>query len=88
MPKMSIQNQEHFDKVKAHAKSLDLTDQLQAKLNRLEELAVKYDTLVLGYDFAPYSLSFSMYDSIPNTNCKGLHGGVIYCAGLGWFIHT
>lgn len=76
---MNILNQEHFDNVKAHAESLGLISQLQSKLDRLKELAGPDSEPTVGYDWAPYSLSFT---------AGRLHGGVIYREGYGWSIHT
>lgn len=61
---LHIDNQEHFDKVKAFAKRAGKFDQLKEKLDYLDTYADHENKgltkCVLGYDFAPYSFSFLM----------------------------
>ena len=61
---LEIQNQEHFNKVKAFAESTNRMEQLQEKLDYLDTYADHerkgLTKCILGYDFAPYSFSFLM----------------------------
>ncbi len=72
---LQIQNQDHFDKVKTHAATIGLADNLQTQLDRL--LAIAQNTggvCHLGFDFAPFSFSFAVIrngDTIIN-------GGLIF----------
>ncbi len=61
---LKIDNQEHFDKVKAFAKSTGRMEQLQQKLDYLGTYADHekegLTKCVLSSDWAPYSFSFLM----------------------------
>ena len=61
---LQIENQEHFDKVKAFAEKTGRWDQLKGKLDYLNTYADHESEgltkCVLGYDWAPYSFSFLM----------------------------
>jgi len=61
---LHIENQEHFDKVKAFAEETGRVEQLQSKLDYLDTYADHekegLTKCVLGYDFAPYSFGFLM----------------------------
>jgi len=61
---IQIDNQEHFDKVKAFAESSGRWGQLKEKLDYLDTYADHekqgLTKCVLGYDWAPYSFAFCM----------------------------
>jgi len=80
---IEIQNQEHFDKIKAFAESTGRMKQLQEKLDYLGTYADHerkgLTKCVLGYDFAPYSFSFLMMKKDDNGEYqRWFNGGLIY----------
>lgn len=72
---LQIQNQAHYDEVKAHANTIGLSDNLQKSLDRLLDIAENTGGVCyLGYDFAPFSFSFA----IVREEKTILNGGVIF----------
>jgi hypothetical protein len=72
-----ILNQEHFDKVAAFAVEAGKVESLQESLDRLQRIADnQHGIVVLGHDFAPYSLSFFIVKG-DERRCI-LNGGVIF----------
>jgi hypothetical protein len=68
---------DRLEQVRAHARTLGLSDQLERKLDYL----AGYDgsQCVLGYDFAPHSFSFCLYRPGPKEERKfRFNGGLIF----------
>jgi len=80
---LKIENQEHFDKVKAFAKANGRMEQLQEKLDYLDTYADHekegLTQCMLGYDWAPYSFSFLMMKKDSNGEFQPwFNGGLIF----------
>lgn len=80
---LEIQNKEHFEKVKQFAESTGRMKQLQDKLDYLDTYAEHGDRgatrCVLGYDWAPYSFSFTMMRRNENGDYfPWYNGGLIF----------
>jgi len=77
---LEIQNQEHFDAVKAFAESTGRMAQLQSKLDYLDNYGGEGKTkCLLGYDWAPYSFAFTMMRLMPNGEYeRWFNGGLIF----------
>lgn len=80
---LDIQNQEHFDKVKAFAESTGRWEQLKEKLDYLDTYADHeregLTKCVLGYDWAPYSFRFCMMTKDEAGEFKyWFNGGLIF----------
>jgi hypothetical protein len=73
---MRIHNKEHFDEVKAFAERIGMTENLQERLDTLKRIAFNMKgELVLSWDFAPHSLTWSVVKE--NGDCV-YNGGLIY----------
>lgn len=87
---LRIENQEHFDKVKAFAAARGLSAQLQEKFDYLDSYANRNGRDAtecrLHPDFAPYSFAFTMLrrdaDKPEQEPVYWFNGGLIYF-GLG-----
>lgn len=80
---LHIDNQEHFDKVKAFAEETGQLEQLQENLDYLDTYAEHGDRgatrCFIGYDLAPYSFAFSMQKRGSDGEYKHwFSGGLIY----------
>ena len=80
---LQIENQEHYDKVIAFAEKVGKLNQLKEKLEYLDTYAAHEDReatkCFLGYDWAPYSFSFTMQKR--NAEGEYVHwfsGGLIF----------
>ncbi|HUW09537.1 MAG TPA: DUF4120 family protein [Anaerolineae bacterium] len=74
-----ILNQEHFDKVAAFAVEAGKAESLQESLDQLQRIADNFSAKIhIGYDFAPYSLSFSIDKGEGEDRRTVLNGGVIF----------
>jgi hypothetical protein len=82
---LEIQNQEHFNKVKAFAESTGRMEQLQDKLNYLDTYADHerqgLTKCVISYDWAPYSFSFLMMRRDENGEYQPWFNGVLIFHG-------
>jgi len=86
---LKIENQEHFDKVKAFAESTGRMTQLQSKLDYLDTYGDNTQC-VLGYDFAPHSFSFLMMKRDKQGEYQPwFNGGLIFHSTADcWNVHT
>lgn len=75
---IKIENQEHFDKIKAFAESVGALDELQAQLDYLASYGVGDTCCDLHYDFAPHSFAFTMYKRVNGEYKRWFNGGLIY----------
>lgn len=91
---LEVQNQKHFDDVKAFADRMIKSIQLQEKLDYLDTYADPENKgltkCILGYDFAPYSFAFSMLKRDDEGAYKfWFNGGLIFDSSLNnWSVHT
>jgi hypothetical protein len=87
---LDIQNQKHFNKVKAFAESIGCMEQLQSKLDYLDTYGdqVGGTKCVLSYDFAPHSFSFLMMRKDDSGEYQPwFNGGLIFHNNV-WGVHT
>lgn len=80
---LKIENQKHFDKVKAFAESSGRMKQLQKELDYLDTYADHENEgltqCILGYDWAPHSFSFLMMKKDATGEYQPwFNGGLIY----------
>ena len=89
---LDIQNQEHFDKVKAFAEATGCMEQLQDRLNYLDAYGNHerqgMTKCVISYDFAPHSFSLLMMRRDENGEYqRWWNGGLIFHTDH-WSVHT
>jgi len=80
---LDIQNQKHFDDVKAFAERMDKFNQLKEQLDYLDTYADHENKgltkCVLGKDWAPYSFAFTMMKRDANGEYRyWFNGGLIF----------
>lgn len=75
---LAIENQSHFDKVVDFAKKINMFDQLNDRLEYLQDYSDQVTRCKLYKDSAPYSFAFTMEKKNGDDWKVWFYGGLIY----------